>query len=161
MQDIVLIILGGICMAAGIAGCLLPVLPGPPISYAGLILLQLSSKQPFSNDFLITYGLLTAFVTILEQIIPIIGAKVFHGSKYGVWGSAIGLIAGIFIFPPFGILIGAFAGAFLGELAGGRNLRGAGKASIGSLIGFITGTVIKIVLSIIMAYHFMYQLFLV
>lgn len=155
MLDVVLIILGGVCMAAGIVGCILPILPGPPISYAGLILLQLTSKQPFSNDFLITFGLLTAFITILEHVIAVIGVKIFRGSKYGVWGSAIGLIAGIFIFPPFGILIGAFVGGFLGELADGRNLKEAVKTSIGSLIGFITGTVIKLILSIIMAYHFL------
>lgn len=154
----VFIILGGICILAGIAGCILPGLPGPPISYAGLIILQLTSKKPFTTDLLVIYGGLTVLVTVLEYIIPVYGAKKFHGSKFGIYGSAIGLIIGLFIMPPFGIIIGTFIGAFAGELAGGRNIGGALTASIGSLIGFITGTLIKLVLSFAMAYHFISEI---
>ena len=154
MPDIFLIILGGICILAGIAGCILPGLPGPPISFAGLILLQLTSEKPFTTDLLLIYGGLTVFITLLEYIIPIYGAKRFSGTKFGMYGSAIGMVVGLFIIPPFGIIIGPFIGAFAGELAGGRNIREAIKSSVGSFIGFITGTLIKLVLSLAMAYHF-------
>lgn len=154
MPDIILIIFGSICILGGIAGCILPGLPGPPISFAGLILLQLTTKKPFTNDLLLIYGGLTVLVTLLEYIIPIYGAKRFHGSKFGIYGSAIGLIIGLFAIPPVGIIIGPFVGAFAGELAGGRNIREAISSSIGSLIGFITGTLVKLVLSLAMACHF-------
>lgn len=155
MPDIVFIILGTICILAGIIGCILPILPGPPLSYAGLLLLQFSSKQPFSSEFLIILGILTVLIMLLEHIIPAVGAKVFSGTKYGIWGCTIGLIIGFFIFSLFGMLIGSMVGALLGEIAGGKRLKEAINASIGSLLGFITGTVIKLILSIIMAYYFL------
>ena len=82
-------------MVIGIIGCLMPVLPGPPISYIGLILLQLTSKHPFSTRFLIIYGILTVCVLVIDYVIPVYGTKKLQGTKYGIWGSAIGLIIGI------------------------------------------------------------------
>ncbi|NIO84071.1 MAG: DUF456 family protein, partial [Candidatus Aminicenantes bacterium] len=73
--DVVLIILGGILIVAGIIGCILPVLPGPPVSYTGLLLLQLSSKHPFTARFLIIYGILTLLVAVFDFVIPVYGTK--------------------------------------------------------------------------------------
>ncbi|HZK96941.1 MAG TPA: DUF456 domain-containing protein, partial [Prolixibacteraceae bacterium] len=104
-MDIFLIICGSLLMILGIAGCLLPMLPGPPLSYLGLIAIQLSSKINFSPKFLISWGVIVILVSILDYVIPIWGTKYFGGSKYGVWGSMAGLLAGLFI-PPIGIIIG-------------------------------------------------------
>lgn len=159
MIDTVLIILGGICMVIGIIGCLIPVLPGPPISYAGLLLLQLTSKHPFSTRFLIIYGILTVFVFVVDYVIPVYGTKKLQGSKYGIWGSAIGLIIGILFFLPFGIIVGPLLGAFLGELVTGKDIARALKSAMGSFVGFLVGTAMKLVLSITMAYYFVISLF--
>jgi len=154
MIDTALIVFSGMCIVIGIIGCLLPVLPGPPISYVGLLLLQLTSKHPFSTRFLIIYGILTVFVFFIDYVIPVYGTKKLKGSKYGIWGSAIGLLIGILFFLPFGIIIGPLLGAFLGELITGKDIARAIKSALGSLVGFLAGTALKLVLSITMAYYY-------
>lgn len=145
-------------MVIGIIGCFLPALPGPPIGYGGLLLLQLSSQHPFTVRFLVMFGLLTAAAAVLDYLIPVYGAKKFQGSGYGVWGSVIGLILGTFFFPPFGIVIGPVVGAFAGELVRGRNTGHALKAALGSFVGFLVGTGIKLILTVTMAYHFIVRI---
>jgi uncharacterized protein YqgC (DUF456 family) len=158
MLDTALILCGGICMVIGIIGCLMPVLPGPTVSYAGLLLLQLTSRHPFSTRFLVIYGILIIFVFVIDYIIPVYGTKKLQGSRYGIWGSAIGLIIGIMFFSPLGIIIGPLLGAFLGELLAGKDSKRAMKSSLGSLIGFLAGTAIKLVLSVTMAYYYVVSL---
>ena len=139
-------------MIMGIAGCLLPMLPGPPLSYLGLIAIHFSSKIDFSSKFLISWGIIVILVSILDYVIPIWGTKYFGGSKYGVWGSMAGLLAGLFI-PPVGIIIGPFLGAVVGEMLAG-NKQNALKAGFGSFIGFLAGTIVKLLVSLIMLYYF-------
>jgi len=139
-------------MILGIAGCLLPILPGPPLSFLGLIAIHFTSKIDFSSKFLISWGIIVILVAILDYVIPIWGTKFFGGSKYGVWGSMIGLLAGLFI-PPIGIIVGPFIGAVAGEMLAG-NKQNALKAGFGSFIGFIAGTVVKMLVSLIMLYYF-------
>jgi len=139
-------------MIMGIAGCLLPMLPGPPLSYLGLIAIHFSSKIDFSSKFLIYWGIIVILVSILDYVIPIWGTKYFGGSKYGVWGSMAGLLAGLFI-PPVGIIIGPFLGAVVGEMLAG-NKQNALKAGFGSFIGFLAGTIVKLLVSLIMLYYF-------
>lgn len=141
-------------MVAGIVGCILPVLPGPPVSYAGLVLLQFTSRHPFSTRFLLMFAALTILITVLDYIIPIYGTKKLQGTKYGILGSALGLLIGLIFFPPFGIIICPMLGAFLGELVTGKKADRAIKSALGSLLGFLTGTAIKLVVSIVMAYYF-------
>jgi len=151
-MDIFLIISGSLLMILGIAGCLLPILPGPPLTYLGLIAIHFTSKIDFSSKFLISWGIIVILVSILDYAIPILGTKYFGGSKYGVWGSMVGLLAGLFI-PPIGIIIGPFMGAVAGEMLAG-NKQNALKAGFGSFIGFIAGTVVKMLVSLIMLYYF-------
>jgi uncharacterized protein YqgC (DUF456 family) len=160
--DPVLIILGGICIITGLVGCILPVLPGPVIAYAGLILLHFSSVHSFSANFLITFAVLTIVVGVLDYVIPIYGTQKLEGSKYGVWGSTFGLIAGMFILFPAGIIIGPMLGAFAGELISGKNANQAIKPAIGSFLGFLASTVLRLVLSLVMAYYYavaVYQIY--
>jgi hypothetical protein len=152
--DITLIILGGILMIAGIIGSLFPVIPGPPLSYGALIILQLSSKQPFSSTFFIVYGLITAVVLLLDYVIPMYGTKKFEGSKYGIWGSTIGMVLGVIFLFPIGIVIGPMVGAFSGEIISGKTVNKAFKSALGSLLGFLAGASIKFVLCLSMAYYF-------
>ncbi len=155
MLDILLIIVGGALVVTGTIGCILPILPGPPISYVGLLLVQLSSRHPFSVRFLIIFAVLVAFAALLDYVIPIYGTKKFEGSSYGIWGSVVGLILGLVFFPPLGILIGPVAGAFIGELIHGHTAGKAVKSAFGSLLGFFTGTLLKLALCICMAYYYL------
>lgn len=159
MADLVILVVGGILVVAGVFGSILPFLPGPPLSYLGLLLLQVSSRQPLSLALLITYGCITILVAAIDYIIPAYTTKKYQGSKYGVRGSAAGLIAGLLFFPPFGVIIGPPTGAFLGELLSGKRLHRALKSATGSLVGLFAGTTIKLIITLLMAYHFFANLF--
>ena len=105
-----LIILGAICLLVGILGCVLPVLPGVPLAYCGLLLLHATDKVQFSWQFLVIWAVVTIVVQVLDSVVPIWGTKRFGGSKMGVWGSTLGLLVGLF-FGPWGIVLGPFLGA--------------------------------------------------
>nr|MBD3622792.1 DUF456 domain-containing protein [Sunxiuqinia sp.] len=150
----VLITLGVLFIISGILGGILPVLPGPPLSYVGLILLHLTERYQFSTNFLIVWGVITIVVYLLDYLIPIWGTKKFGGSKRGVWGSIIGLLVGMLLFPPFGIIVGPFLGAVLGELSSGKQSREAFRSGFGSFLGFLVGTLLKLIVSGMMAWYF-------
>lgn len=145
MLDIILIILGSICLIVGLIGCILPVIPGPPISYAGLLLLHITDMVQFSTAQLLFWLLLVVIVQVLDYFTPILGSKYSGGTKWGSWGCLIGSVVGVIFFSPWGIIVGPFAGAFIGELLGDRNTRDALKSGIGALLGFLLGTVVKVV----------------
>ena len=141
-MDILLIILGAICMIIGFAGCILPMIPGPPVAYAGLLLLHFTEKAQFTTAQLLTWLFIIILLQVLDYFIPMLGSKYSGGSRWGTRGCLIGTVAGLF-FMPWGIILGPFLGAFLGELLGGRKTGQALKSGLGSLFGFLFGTVLK------------------
>lgn len=151
-MDIFWLIVAILLMLVGIAGSFLPVLPGPPLSYAALWVMQLRSEPPFTLTFLLIMLGVTLVVTLLDYWVPIYGTKRFGGTKYGIWGCTIGLLAGLF-FPPWGIILGPFVGALLGELAGNANADHAFKAALGSFLGFLFGTLLKLITCLVMGYY--------
>ena len=153
-MDVVLIIIGILLLLIGFAGCIIPGVPGPPIAYIGLLIQVFKTENPFTTKFLIIWALIMVVVSLLDYVVPVIGTKKFGGSKRGIWGSVIGLFIGIFFFPPIGLIIGPFLGAFIGELTGGKETQSALKAGFGSFIGFITGVALKLVVTGLMAYYF-------
>lgn len=157
--DITFIVLGIILIIAGIAGCVLPAIPGVPLSYAGIILLHLTSQVEFSTEFLVGWAIVVVIVQLLDYYIPIWGTKKFGGGKKGVWGSTIGVIVGMFVYPPWGIIICPFLGAVIGELIDNKETKVALKAGLGAFIGFLTGTLLKLVVAIILTYYFFKELF--
>ena len=140
-------------MIGGLLGSVLPVLPGLPLSYIGLLLLHFTSIVQFSPAFLIVWLLIIIAIQVLDYFIPIWGTKFFGGSKYGTWGSTIGVIAGLF-FAPWGIILGPFLGAVIGELIYGKSFTPALKAGLGSFIGFLTGTLAKIIIGLVLIFFF-------
>ena len=156
-MDIFLIILGAICLLIGILGCVLPVLPGVPLAYCGLLLLHATDKVQFSWQFLVIWAVVTVVVQVLDSVVPIWGTKKFGGSKMGVWGSTIGLLVGLF-FGPWGIVLGPFLGAVVFELIDGKNTRLALKAGWGSFVGLMTGTILKLICCGLMTYYFIAEL---
>src|SRR5512133_981654 len=153
MTDYILLIAGILLMVLGIIGCLVPVLPGPPFSFLGIIFLHLTKFGHFTNIALITMGSIALVVTILDYIVPIWGTKKFGGSKYGVRGATVGLIIGLFL-GPAGIILGSFIGAFVGEMIFKDDIRYALKAGFGSLLGFLAGIGLKLAASFIMTFYF-------
>jgi uncharacterized protein YqgC (DUF456 family) len=157
-MDYVLIGIGIILIVSGLLGCILPIIPGPPLSYAGLLLLHFTERYQFSSSFLITWAIITVVVYTLDFLIPAWGTKKFGGSKRGIWGSIIGLIIGMFLFPPIGIIVGPFAGAVIGELSSGKESKEALKSGFGSFLGFLAGTLLKLIVSGMMTWYFAKEL---
>jgi uncharacterized protein len=153
MSDYLLLISGILLMILGIIGCLVPVLPGPPFSFLGILLLQFSRFGQFSTSTLIVLGVIAAVVTILDYIVPIWGTRKFGGTKYGTRGATVGLIIGLFL-GPAGIIIGPFIGAVIGEMIFRDDINYAIKAGFGSLLGFLMGIGLKLAASFIMTFYF-------
>lgn len=151
-MDIFLLIVAGICMIVGIIGCIVPGLPGVPVSYAGLWIAQATERVDFSWQMLLLWGIVTIVVSILDYVIPAWGTKRYGGSKYGVWGSTIGLFVGLF-FGAIGVIAGPLAGAIIGELIGGKEINQALRAGWGSFIGLLCGTVLKLICCGLMTIH--------
>jgi hypothetical protein len=137
-MDLFLLILGAALCILGIIGSILPVLPGLPISWLGLLCLHFTSPVPFNYTHLGISFAITVLIFILDYIIPALGTKRFGGSKKGAIGTTIGLVIGIFIPIPFGILIGPFLGAFIGEFFFQKvDSKRALRAAFGSFLGFL------------------------
>ncbi|UUV21891.1 DUF456 domain-containing protein [Paenimyroides aestuarii] len=149
-MEILILIISLLFVIAGIVGSVLPALPGPPISWIGLLILYTTPGIAFDYWLLGITFVFTLIIVILDYVIPAQGTKRFGGSKYGIWGTNIGLIVGLF-FPPFGFIIGPFLGAFIGELIYDQNdSKRALKAATGSFIGFVASTFVKFVFCMIL-----------
>lgn len=150
-MDIVLLVLGFVLMLTGILGSFLPVLPGTPVSWLGLLLLHLTTAVPDDWWFLGITLVVALVVFAMDYLIPALGTKKFGGTRAGMIGTTLGLVVAI-VFPILGILgiiIWPFVGAFLGELLNKADQKSALKAAFGSFIGFLTGTFLKFVVTII------------
>ena len=146
--DIVLTILAALCIVGGFVGCVVPALPGVALSYVGMLLMHFTSIHSFEVSTLIAWGVVAVAVQVLDYYIPFWGTKKFGGTKLGAWGSTIGVVVGLF-FPPWGIIVGPFAGAVVGELIGGKDINQSLKAGWGAFLGFLGGTLMKLVIALI------------
>lgn len=153
-MDVLWLTLGIILMLIGLAGSILPFLPGPPLCFLALLIQQLQSTPPYTTDFLLTWGAITVVILVLDYVIPLYGTKRFGGTKYGMWGCAIGLVAGLWL-GPAGLVIGPFVGAFVGELIGNARSQHALRAALGSFAGFVFGTLLKLVACFVMGWYFL------
>ena len=148
-MEIVLIIISFLLVISGIVGSFIPIIPSPISGWLGLLILHQASFLEAQYYFLAITFAIAISVFILDYFIPSIGAKKFGGSNAGVIGSTIGLVIGIFLFGPIGILFGSFFGALIGELTVNiNNMRIALLAAIGTLIGYLGGVLLKLSVSL-------------
>ncbi|MCA1763267.1 MAG: DUF456 domain-containing protein [Cryomorphaceae bacterium] len=158
-MDIALAIFGGIFVFVGILGSLLPVIPGPPLSWVGLLLIHFSAYADFTTTFLVVSAVVMVAVTVLDYFIPIWGTKRFGGSRAGVVGSTVGLVVGLF-FGPIGIILGPFLGALIGELAvNQKETKKALRSATGSFAGFLLGTGLKLIYGGFAAWYYVKAVF--
>ncbi len=151
--EIVLIVLSALCLIVGLLGAVVPVLPGVPLSYVGLLLLHFTDKVQFSTPFLLIWAAIVVVIQVLDNVLPAWLTKKSGGSRAGVWGSIFGLIVGFF-FGPIGIICGPFLGAIIGELLAGKEFEQALKSGGASFLGFIGSTILKLVASGMMIFYF-------
>jgi uncharacterized protein YqgC (DUF456 family) len=159
MLESMAIVFGSILMLLGLAGSILPILPGPPLSFIGLFLLALIKhfSPPLTLTFVIILAIVTILVIALDYIIPLLGAKRYGASKWGVWGSVLGMAIGIF-WSPFAMLLGAFIGAVLVEWLVGKEKGEALRACWGVVMGTLFATILRLGVSGMMTYYFVLAL---
>tara|TARA_X000000368_G_scaffold230340_1_gene181938 strand:- start:2896 stop:3354 length:459 start_codon:yes stop_codon:yes gene_type:complete len=148
-MEIFILIGVGCLLLLGVIGSIIPILPGPLLSYIALLLYHFSINR-IEDDSLIWMGIAVIVISILDYFLQIYGVKKAGGGKYAIRGSVVGILLGVFLFPPFGILIGAFIGAFIGAKIEMEN--NAVKIAFGALWGFIIGTILKLCFSIYVVY---------
>ena len=151
-MDVLIYVLSFLLLVGGIAGCVLPILPGAPLGYAGLLLLHFTGRADFSTTQLVTWLIIVVILQVVDFITPLLGSKYTGGSEFGNRGCVAGTLIGMF-FLPWGIIVGPFIGAVAGEMLGGSDLSHAIWAGIGSLIGFLVGTLLKV----IVCFYFLVQ----
>ena len=156
-MEVILLIVAGLFMILGILGSFLPVLPGVPLSWVGLLIFYLIPGIGMNYLFLgITLAVAILFY-ILNLVIPAMGTKKFGGSRKGMIGATIGLIVGIFAPFPFAILICPFIGAFIGEIMNKSNSKTAGKAAFGSFVGLLASSFMEFIVTFAFLILFLYQ----
>lgn len=153
-MEILWIIIGSLFIVAGFVGVFVPIIPGTPLIYVSLLIMQFLLGSPFTWTFLIIWGVVVAVVATLDGLIPAEGARRMGGSRYGIYGCLIGALVGLIFFPPFGIIVGPIAGAFIGELISGRKSKSAWRAAMGSFVGYLVATVLKLSVSVVLTYYF-------
>ncbi|MBC7948399.1 MAG: DUF456 domain-containing protein [Chitinophagaceae bacterium] len=146
------IVLGITLILVGILGSFLPLLPGPPVAYAGMLLQQLRDDRPFTTQFLLIWAGVVVIVIVLDYMVPIWGTKRYGGSKYGVWGCTLGFLLAFWM-GPLGVILGPFIGAFVGEMIARQDSKVALRAAWGSFVGFLLGSLLKIVACFMMLYY--------
>jgi uncharacterized protein YqgC (DUF456 family) len=158
--EIALIILGFLCALIGLVGCIFPIIPGPPLSFLALILLSLAKNwEPFSPTFLLIMGGLAVLVSILDYVVPVVGAKKYGASKPGIWISMMGMLVGLLFFPPWGMLVGAFAGALAGELLTGKKGRKSLQAAWGVFVGNVVSIGFKLAYCGVIIFFYLKEMF--
>lgn len=160
MVNIIIITLAIFLGIIGIIGCVLPVIPGPPISWAGMLILYFwgngtdSSGNPMSLRFLLIWLLITIFVTVIDYLVPSYLTKKSGGSTYASRGALAGLLIGLIFFGPLGIILGPMLGAFICELIFAKKTASQSiLPALGAFAGFICGTGLKLIASGMMMYY--------
>lgn len=157
-MDNLLVLAGFVLAVVGVIGCIVPGIPGPPLNFIAVILLKIAYSDQVSWLIIIFFGILTIAVTILDYAIPLLGGRLFKASKQGIIGSTIGMIVGIFIFPPFGIFIGLVVGAITGEIISGKNKVQSVKTGAGIFVLSIAAMIIKLGASLLMSIYFVIKI---
>lgn len=153
-MDYFLLALAIILIIAGLLGCILPIIPGPPLSFLGILVLHFTKFANYTTNFLLLLAFIAILVTVLDYIVPIWGTKRFGGTKAGMWGATIGMIIGMIFLGPLGLILGPLVGAIVGESIQGANNKNAFRAGMGAFIGFLTGVGLKLAASIYITWHF-------
>ena len=154
-MEVLIIIFGILLLIIGIIGSIVPAVPGPPFSYLAILILSLFTSYEVSDDLLIMWAGIVISVTVLDYWLQVYGVKKFGGKQKAINGTIIALILGILAPIPYGFIIGAFIGAFIGAYIEEKDdLFKSLLISLGALVGFLSGTILKLLVSLYLAYEF-------
>ena len=164
-MNIALVVLALLLVILGIVGSIIPGLPGPPLSWLGILLLGFTSFADYSVLYLAVTGVVAAVITVMDFVIPSLSTKRHGGGKAGIWGCNIGLIISLIGLPfgpqgLLGVIFWPFVGAFIGEMLSCKEWKKALRAAWGAFLGFLTGTLLKLVYAFFAAIVVVHDLFL-
>ena len=154
-MDITLLILAILLNLAGLAGCIVPGLPGPPLNFIGLLIVQ-SVLSSFDTSTIIILGILTAVILVIDYLLPVWFAKKFGATRQGIWGSVIGMVIGFF-FTPVGMILGLLIGAIVGDLIAGSSTGQATKSGIATFMGTLLSIGLKLGVAGVMTFLVFYE----
>ncbi|MFC1897102.1 DUF456 domain-containing protein [Chloroflexota bacterium] len=155
MNTVLWAILCSVLILAGLIGVFVPILPGIPLAWLGFFIYAIGTGfERISISLVIVFFVLMVLITITDFLAPMLGAKKFKASKYGVFGAFLGLMVGIIVFGFWGIILGPLIGAFSMELIARKPPKGAFKSAIGAFVGFIAGTLLKVIFLLVMSGFF-------
>ncbi|KGP76572.1 hypothetical protein JT05_03900 [Desulfosporosinus sp. Tol-M] len=149
------LILALVLFVLGLLGTVLPVLPGAILIYGGMLLYGVMTHfSTLDTNFFLIQALISVLILAIDFLASAAGTRQFKGSRQAVWGAVIGTFLGLLFFGPLGVIIGPFLGAVIAEFINSPDLNQAIRVGIGTLIGFIGGTILKLGIEIIMIIYF-------
>ncbi len=156
-MDYIILIIAIILAIAGFVGSVTPGLPGPPLSWAALLLLSFHPSVTFSTVMIVAMAVVAGLVTLLDYVIPSLSTKKFGGSKAGVWGCNIGLVVSIIGLPfgpqgLLGVIVWPFLGALIGEFIVSKDFKASLKSATGAFVGFLCGSGLKLIYAAVVAF---------
>lgn len=158
MNKIILLIIVSSLMVAGLAGTFLPLVPGLPLIYlAFLVYGFFAGWIDYGFNFMLVWGIITLLLMFLDYYTGALGAKKYGASPAGIWGAIIGGFLGVIFLGFPGIIAGPFLGAFVGELLSGKTHTSALRSSWGTLMGYLAGSLFKVIIGLIMIGSFIWQ----
>ena len=153
--SIFMVLIGVLFVLSGLIGCIVPVLPGPPVAFISLLLVSLAGGwQVYPVWLLVLLGVAAIAAALSDSVLPVLSSRRSGAGKAGIRGSVIGMIVGTFLFPPFGTIAGAFVGALAGELIWRREDSLPFKAALGVFRGTLAATVVKLAVTGTTAFFF-------
>ncbi|MDW7650047.1 MAG: DUF456 domain-containing protein [Bacillota bacterium] len=149
------LLLAVILFVLGLVGTLLPVMPGPILIYGGMLLYGILTKfSTLDTNFFLLQGMALLLLFTIDFLATAAGSRRYGGSRQAAWGAALGTLIGIFVFGPFGIILGPFLGAVTVEIIRGKPMNLAVHTGFGTLIGILGGTFLKLGIEIMMIVYF-------
>ncbi len=146
-----------VLFAVALIGIFIPFIPGLVLAWLGFVIYLVTQHIVADHIvLLIIMTLLTVVALFSDTLFSIIGAKVYDSSKYGIMGGVVGFFVGLFLFPPFGAIVGPFAGVYLGEIAGGKTPKVAARSFLGSVIGFLVSMGLKLIVWVALLISLLY-----
>jgi hypothetical protein len=157
---ILLLIFGFAALLIGMAGCVLPVIPGPLVAFLSLVIMDLAKDwQAFPMTFLLVMGIIALLLSLLlDYLVSLAGARKYGASRAGLWGSVIGMLIGVIFFPPLGIFLGALVGAVVAEVLVGKKTGQAMRVGWGIFLGNMVGIVIKFAYCLMVLFFYIKEL---
>ncbi len=158
--EIVLFAISLIIMFVGMAGIIVPIIPSMPLIWLGTFLYAIFTHfEKITWMVLLIFALLTIFSIVLENLGNVYGAKKFGATKWGIIGSVVGTGIGFYLGGPIGLILGPVVGTVIFELIGGKGYKGALKSGLGNFVGFLGGSLIKVIIGLVMISVFVWKVF--